>query len=103
YCTPGVYMTDSGMVLPSILVHQPAMYWKISAASGTSAALATANGLPLSSDSSSASSSAYFEIRSPTRQRILLRSEGVMVAHGADSKARRAAWTATSTSALSPS
>src|SRR5271169_6305097 len=79
------------------------MYWKMSAASGTSAALATASGLPLSSDSSSASSPAYFEIRSPMRQMILPRSEGVMVAHGPDSRARRAACTAASMSALSPS
>src|ERR1700674_5904565 len=75
----------------------------MSAASATSAALATAIGLPLSSDSSSASSSAYFEIRSPMRQIILPRSEGVMVAHGPDSRARRAACTAASMSALSPS
>src|ERR1700730_14171140 len=91
------------MVLPSILVHQPAMYWKMSAARATSATRATAIGLPLSSDSIFASSSAYLVIRSPTRHITLLRSEGVMVAHGPDSKARRAARTARSISALSPS
>src|SRR6202045_1830175 len=34
---------------------------------------------------------------------ILARSDGVMLAHGEDSNARRAAWTAASTSAASPS
>src|ERR1700674_5379491 len=91
------------MVLPSIFVHQPAMYWKMSAASGTSATRATAIGLPLSSDSSSASSSVYFEMRSPIRHRILLRSEGVIAGQGPDSNARRAARTAASISALSAS
>src|ERR1700679_2612067 len=75
----------------------------MSAARGTSAALATAIGLPLSIDSSSASSSAYLEIRSPIRQITLLRCDGVMAAQGPESKACRAALTAASTSALSPS
>src|SRR2546421_9574754 len=75
----------------------------MSAASGTSATRATALGLPLSSDSSSASSSVYFEMRSPTRHTILLRSEAVIAGQGPDSKARRAARTAASISALSPS
>src|SRR6202163_334060 len=75
----------------------------MSAASGTSAARATAFGLPLSSDSSSASSSVYFEMRSPIRHRILLRSEGDIAGQGPDSSARRAARTAASISALSAS
>src|ERR1700687_5691799 len=75
----------------------------MSAASGTSAARATAFGLPLSSDSSSASSSVYFEMRSPIRHRTLLRSEGVIAGQGPDSSARRAARTAASISALSAS
>src|SRR5207248_8225038 len=75
----------------------------MSAASGTSATRATAIGLPLSSDSSSASSSVYFEMRSPMRHTILLRSEGVIAGQGPDSNARRAARTAASTSRLSPS
>ena len=75
----------------------------MSAASGTSATRATAIGLPLSSDSSSASSSAYFEMRSPMRHTILPRSEGVIAGQGPDSNARRAARTAASTSSLSPS
>src|SRR5438874_2505591 len=91
------------MVLPSIFVHQPAMYWKMSAASGTSATRATAIGLPLSSDSSSASSSVYFEMRSPIRHTTFARSEGVIAGQGPDSNARRAARTAASISALSPS
>ena len=91
------------MVLPSIFVHQPAMYWKMSAASGTSATRATAIGLPLSSDSSSASSSVYFEMRSPIRHTTRARSEGVIAGQGPDSNARRAARTAVSISALSPS
>src|SRR5579863_3586372 len=91
------------MVFPSILVHQPAMYWKMSAESGTSAACATVMGLPLSSDSSSASSPVYFEMRSPIRHTSLPRSDGVMADHGPDSKARRAARTAASMSSLSPS
>ena len=45
------------IVLPSILVAQPAMYWNMSADRDTSATFATAYGLPLSSDSSWASSS----------------------------------------------
>src|SRR5215472_2118983 len=79
------------MVFPSILVHHPAMYWKMSAESGTSATRATARGLPLSSDSSSASSSLCFAMRSPIRHTSLLRSEGVIAGHGPDSNARRAA------------
>src|SRR6267378_7336036 len=75
----------------------------MSAASGTSATRATAFGLPLSSDSSSASSSVYFEMRSPIRHTILLRSEAVIAGQGPDSNARRAARTAASISALSPS
>src|SRR5450432_2189578 len=75
----------------------------MSAASGTSAAFATPIGLPLSRDSSSASSSAYLVIRSPIRQMILARSDGVRDGHAPVSKARRAAITAASTSALSPS
>ena len=63
----------------------------------------TAIGLPLSSDSSSASSSVYLEIRSPIRHTSLPRSEAVIAGQGPDSKARRAARTARSMSALSPS
>src|SRR5258708_5438546 len=91
------------MVLPWCLVHQPAMYWKMSADNATSAARAIVTGLPLSSDSSSASSSAYFMMRSPMRQTSLPRSDGVIAGHGPVSNARRAADTARSTSSLSPS
>src|SRR3970040_1895992 len=75
----------------------------MSAARGTSAARATLIGLPLSRDSSSANSWRYLVIRSPIFQISLPRSDGVLDAHGPDSKARRAALTAASTSALSPS
>src|SRR5829696_7787750 len=69
----------------------------------TSAALATAFGLPLSMASSAASSSACSRIRSPILCRRRPRADGVMRAQGPLSKARRAAFTAKSTSALSPS
>jgi hypothetical protein len=59
--------------------------------------------LPLSSDSSSASSSVCWEMRSPIRQISLPRSEGVIAGQGPDSNARRAAFTAASMSAASPS
>ena len=64
---------------------------------------ATANGLPLSSDSSWASSSMCSRIRSPMRQMIRPRSDGVIRLHGPVSKARRAAATARSMSSASPS
>ena len=67
-----------------------------------SAARATANGLPLSSDSSWASSSACSRIRSPIRQMIRPRSDGVSLLHG-PSNAARAAATARLMSSASPS
>ena len=91
------------MVLPSIFVAQPAMYRKSSAANGTSAARATARGLPLSRVSSSANSSKCSVMRSPILQMIRPRSDGVMRLHGPSSKARRAARTARSMSTASPS
>src|SRR5450759_5859600 len=72
----------------------------MSAASGTSATRATARGLPLSSDSSSASSSAFSRMRSPIFQISLPRSLGVRLRHGPDSNARRAAFTARLMSSL---
>src|SRR5438067_341327 len=73
----------------------------MSAAKGTSATRATARGLPLSTDSNSANSSACSRIRSPIFQINLPRSLGVIRRHGPDSKARRAALTARFISSLS--
>ena len=72
--------------------------------SGRSAAFATAYGLPLSSDSSRASSSACFSIRSASRFSSRPRSAADILRQGALlSKAARAALTARSTSAASAS
>src|ERR1700677_4506516 len=77
------------------------MYQNRSAASGTSAPAATVFALPLSSDSSSASSSVFSAIRSPSRCRRRPRSDGVSRLQG-PSSAARAALTARSTSAALP-
>src|SRR6202171_1623167 len=60
-------------------------------------------GLPLSSDSSSASSSACCSIRSAILRRKRVRACGLKFAHLPSSYALRACLTASSTSALSPS
>src|SRR5579859_4487679 len=71
---------------------------------GRSAALATWYGLPLSSDSSCASSSACFSIKSARRFISTPRCAGVIcLRHGPLSNAVRAALTALSTSAASDS
>src|SRR5580693_6324031 len=75
----------------------------MSAASGTSAPRATAYGLPLSRLSSCASSCACSRIRSPMRQMIRPRSDGVMWPQGPSSNAVLAARTARSMSSESPS
>src|SRR6516164_10175950 len=61
------------------------------------------NGLPLSSDSSWASSSVCARIRSPMRQMIRPRSDGVILLHGPSSNAFLAAFTARLMSSASPS
>jgi len=91
------------MVFPSSFVAQPAMYRNSSAASGTSAPRATVSGLPLSSDSSWASSSRRCSMRSPRRQISFARSAGSIRLHGPASNAARAAATALSMSTASPS
>jgi len=95
--------SDRGSVEPVILVAQPPMQRNISTASGRSATRATAFGLPLSIDSSSASSFRSRSIRSAMRHRIRPRSDGLILPQRLSSNARRAAATAKSPSALSPS
>ena len=75
----------------------------MSTANGRSATRATAYGLPLSIDSSSASSSRSRSMRSASRHSKRPFSDGLTLAQTPSSKARRAAATARSTSALSPS
>jgi hypothetical protein len=77
------------------------MYQNRSAVSGTSAPAATVFALPLSSDSSSASSSVFSATRSPSRCRRRPRSDGVSRPQG-PSSAARAALTARSMSAALP-
>src|SRR3954471_3652351 len=74
----------------------------MSADSGTSATRATANGLPLSRLSNCASSSRCSRIRSPILWMMRPRAEGLIFPHG-PVRARRAALTAASMSAASPS
>src|SRR6267154_3398204 len=71
--------------------------------SGRSAARATWYGLPLSSDSSCANSSACFSIRSASLFISTPRSAALILRHGPLSNAARAAATALSTSAASDS
>src|SRR5215470_2901447 len=71
--------------------------------SGRSAAFATLYGLPLSRDSSCASSSACFSMRSASLFIKTPRCEAVIFFHGPFSNAARAAATALSTSAASAS
>ena len=90
-------------MVPSIFVGQPAMYRNRSAARRTSAAFATANGLPLSSDSSIASSSAFSSISSEIFQMTRPRCDAFMRRQGESSaKALRAARTARSMSSACP-
>ena len=102
YCAPGVYGTEIGIVSPSILVAQPAIYLKISEERGTSAAPATATGLPLSSDSSWANSSAWLSIKSPIFHIIFPFSLAGIPVHFPESNASLAALTAKSISLLFP-
>src|SRR5271156_6264884 len=71
-------------------------------ASGRSATRAILSGLPLSSDSSCANSSAYFSSKSESFQIRRPRSEGEILDHGPELKAARAAFTARSMSSRSP-
>ena len=70
--------------------------------SGRSVSRQSVIGLPASSESSSASSSAFASIRSARRRRTALRSAGERRDQRPSSKARRAAVTARSMSAASP-
>src|SRR5450756_693768 len=91
YSLPG---TDIGMVMPSILLAHPAKYRNTSAVVAMSPSRAAATILPLSSDSSWASSSAFSSMRSAIRQSSRPRSRGVVRLHGDPySKAARAART----------
>ena len=72
-------------------------------ANGTSAALESLIGLPLSSVSRAASSSKFFSIKSASLLISRPRARASIFFHGPVSNALRAALTAKSTSALSPS
>src|SRR5690348_1256326 len=72
-------------------------------ASGRSALRESRSGLPLSSDSRAASSSLLDSIRSASLSSSRPRSAALIFGHGPSSNALRAALTAKSTSALSPS
>src|SRR5262245_40637954 len=71
--------------------------------SGRSAPRASRSGLPLSRLSSAVNSSCFCSIRSASLLRSRPRSEAFILGQGPSSKALRAALTARSTSALSPS
>src|SRR5579872_6201285 len=70
---------------------------------GRSAASESLTGLPLSKDSSCASSLMFSSMASASLNRRRLRSPGLIFDHGPDSNAFLAALTARSISALSPS
>ena len=78
------------------------MYLNISEDKGTSAAPATATGLPLSRDSSCASSSVCWSIKSPIFQIIFPFSFAGTLVHFPESNASLAAFTAKSISLLLP-